>query len=52
MKPFPWKIGDLADATGISVRTLHHYEEIGLLNPSNRSEKGYRLYEKSDLEQL
>jgi DNA-binding transcriptional MerR regulator len=38
------KIGDLARQTGVSVRTLHYYDEIGLLSPSHRTEAGYRLY--------
>jgi hypothetical protein len=38
-----WKIGDLAAATGLTVRTLHHYEEIGLLRPSWRTQAGYTL---------
>ena len=39
-----WKIGDLAAATGLTVRTLHHYDEIGLLRPSERTQAGYRLW--------
>ena len=42
------KIGDLAKRTGISVRTLHHYDEIGLLSPSLRTESGHRLYTSED----
>lgn len=42
------KIGDLAKRTGISVRTLHHYDEIGLLSPSFRTESGHRLYTSED----
>ncbi|MGK0715200.1 MerR family transcriptional regulator [Leucobacter sp. W1153] len=45
-------IGDLADATGLSLRTLRHYDEIGLLRASGRSEGGYRLYTAQDLERL
>jgi DNA-binding transcriptional MerR regulator len=47
-----WKVGELARLTGVSVRTLHHYHEIGLLCPSERSEKGYRLYSASDIARL
>ncbi|MGH3087569.1 MAG: MerR family transcriptional regulator [Rubrobacteraceae bacterium] len=47
-----WKVGELADQTGLSVRTLHHYDEIGLLSPSRRSEAGYRLYGAEDIERL
>ncbi len=36
----------------VSVRTLHHYDEMGLLTPSGRSEAGYRLYEDADLQRL
>ncbi len=38
--------------TGVTVRTLHHYDEIGLLVPSGRSDAGYRLYAYSDLTRL
>ena len=34
----------VADLVGISVRTLHHYDEIGLLTPDETTESGYRLY--------
>ncbi len=44
-----WKVGDLARQTGITVRTLHHYDQIGLLTPSERSGTGYRLYTKDDV---
>lgn len=46
------KIGELAQATKLSVRTLHHYDEIGLLKPSSRTESEHRLYTKSDTERL
>jgi MerR family transcriptional regulator, thiopeptide resistance regulator len=51
MKDF-LKIGDLAAKTGLSVRTLHYYEEIGLLSPSYRTEAGHRLYTPEDIAQL
>ena len=38
--------------TGVTIRTLHHYDEIGLLSPRERSDAGYRLYSYSDLERL
>ncbi|MET0310571.1 MAG: MerR family transcriptional regulator, partial [Burkholderiaceae bacterium] len=38
--------------TGLTVRTLHHYDEIGLLTPSGRSEAGYRLYSQADVARL
>ena len=47
-----WQIGELARATGLSVRTLHHYDEIGLLTPSERTQAGYRLYGEQDVERL
>ncbi|MFZ6871048.1 MerR family transcriptional regulator [Undibacterium sp. Di27W] len=46
------KIGELASRTGLTIRTLHHYDKIGLLNPSARSEAGYRLYDKADIKRL
>jgi len=46
------KIGELAKKTGVSVRTLHHYDEIGLLMPSARSESEHRIYDKSDIVRL
>lgn len=45
-------VGEVARLAGITVRTLHHYDEIGLLHPSGRSEAGYRLYEHEDLQRL
>jgi MerR family transcriptional regulator, thiopeptide resistance regulator len=45
-------IGAIARLAGISIRTLHHYDEIGLLSPGVRSAAGYRLYEDADLERL
>ena len=47
-----WKIGDLAKRTGVSVRTLHHYDEIGLLSPSHRTESGHRLYGREEVVRL
>lgn len=46
------KVGDLAKQTGVSVRTLHYYDEIGLLSPSHRTEAGYRLYTTDDIMSL
>ncbi len=45
-------VGELSALTSVSVRTLHHYDEIGLLVPRARSEAGYRLYAYADLERL
>lgn len=47
-----WKVGDLAERTGLSVRTLHHYDEIGLLSPSGRTGSGHRLYSAEDVLRL
>jgi MerR family transcriptional regulator, thiopeptide resistance regulator len=46
------RIGAVAKATGLTVRTLHHYDAIGLLRPTERSEAGYRLYDEADLRRL
>lgn len=46
------KIGEVAKKTGVSVRSLRHYDEIGLLKPSSHSESGYRLYTKADILRL
>ena len=46
------KVGDLARRTGLSVRTLHHYDEIGLLAPSRRTEAGHRLYAVAQVTRL
>ena len=46
------RVGELARRTGLTVRTLHHYDEIGLLKPSGRSEVGYRLYSQADVQRL
>jgi methyltransferase (TIGR00027 family) len=48
----PLKIGELAKKTGLSIRALHHYDAIGLLCPSQRSEGGARLYGHDDLMRL
>jgi DNA-binding transcriptional MerR regulator len=47
-----WKIGDLASQTGVSIRTLHHYDEIGLLSPSHRTPAGHRLYGREEVVRL
>jgi DNA-binding transcriptional MerR regulator len=46
------KIGELARRTGLTVRTLHHYDEIGLLSPAERSEGGHRVYGDDDVRRL
>lgn len=45
-------VGSLSEMSGVSVRTLHHYDEIGLLRPTSRSAAGYRLYTPDDAERL
>ena len=45
-------VKQVAKLAGVSVRTLHHYDEIGLLEPSSHSTAGYRLYAEWDLERL
>ncbi|WP_244933521.1 MerR family transcriptional regulator [Neobacillus mesonae] len=47
-----WKIGELAKLTGLTVRTLHHYDQIGLLPPSQVSDSGHRIYSESDIRKL
>jgi len=47
-----YKVGELARLAGVSVRTLHHYEAIGLLVPSSRTASSHRLYARSDVERL
>ena len=46
------KVGELARRSGLTVRTLHHYDSIGLLKPSGRSDAGYRLYNRDDVARL
>ena len=45
-------VGEVARLAGVSVRTLHHYDEVGLLRPSDRSAAGYRVYSDDDLARL
>ena len=47
-----FRIGELARLVGVSVRTLHHYDDLGLLQPATRSESGYRLYDAGQLATL
>jgi DNA-binding transcriptional MerR regulator len=47
-----WTVSEAAGLAHVSVRTLHHYDEIGLVSPALRSEAGYRLYSRGDLERL
>jgi MerR family transcriptional regulator, thiopeptide resistance regulator len=47
-----WSVGELARLTGVTVRTLHHYDRIGLLRPTVRSAAGYRGYDSAELARL
>ncbi|UUZ82508.1 MerR family transcriptional regulator [Paenibacillus sp. P26] len=47
-----WKVGDLAHLTGLTVRTLRFYDQIGLFSPSGQTESGHRLYSEADLSRL
>ncbi len=47
-----FRIQDFAHLAGVTVRTLHHYDRLGLLSPAHRSERGYRLYGHEDLGRL
>jgi len=47
-----WKIGELARDTGLTVRTLHHYDQLGLLSPQPRTEGGHRCYTSDDVLRL
>ncbi|ALB70401.1 MerR family transcriptional regulator [Cronobacter muytjensii] len=46
------QVGELAKRAGLTVRTLHHYESLGLLIPSGRTAAGYRLYNRDDIQRL
>jgi len=52
MKDGGYTVGDLARRSGTTVRALHHYEKLGLLSPTGRSEAGYRLYADADVQML
>jgi MerR family transcriptional regulator, thiopeptide resistance regulator len=47
-----YTVGRVAALSGVTIRTLHHYDEVGLLSPVGRSAAGYRIYEDRDLERL
>lgn len=47
-----WRVGELSDLTGLSIRTFHHYDQIGLLPPSARTAGGHRLYSADDVATL
>lgn len=46
------QIGEVADVVGLSLRTIRHYGEVGLVPPSERSDGGFRLYSKDDVDRL
>ncbi|RPE31883.1 MerR family transcriptional regulator [Kitasatospora cineracea] len=46
------QIGEVASRTGLSLRTIRHYEETGLVAPSARSQGGFRLYTENDVQRL
>lgn len=46
------QIGEVAEAVGLSLRTIRHYEEVGLVPPSGRTAGGFRLYTDEDVERL
>ncbi|MEU5692868.1 MerR family transcriptional regulator [Actinosynnema sp. NPDC020468] len=52
MTGISWSVGALAKATGLTVRTLHHYDELGLLRPSARTASGHRRYTAEDARRL
>jgi DNA-binding transcriptional MerR regulator len=52
MQTLAIKVGEIAKRTGLTVRTLHFYEELGLLIPSERTEAGHRLYSAEDAMRL
>jgi DNA-binding transcriptional MerR regulator len=47
-----WSVGDVARIAHVTVRALHHYDEIGLLRPSDRTASGHRRYDEADLQRL
>ncbi|OCT12956.1 MerR family transcriptional regulator [Paenibacillus pectinilyticus] len=47
-----WKVGELAKLTGLTIRTLRFYDQIGLFSPSAHSDSGHRLYNEADLSRL
>lgn len=47
-----WKVGELAKQTGLTVRTLHHYDQIGLFSPSEVTDSRHRIYTETDIAKL
>ncbi|RZI79431.1 MAG: MerR family transcriptional regulator, partial [Microbacterium sp.] len=52
MQEASYTVGTLARLAGVTVRTLHHYGDVGLLVPRARSAAGYRLYDAADADRL
>ena len=50
--PAPMHIGEVAARTGLSLRSLRHWDDVGLLRPSGRSDGGFRLYTESDVDKI
>lgn len=50
--PRTMHIGELAERTGLSLRTIRHYDEVGILPATSRTEGGFRVYTENDLERL
>lgn len=46
------RIGEVAERVGLSLRTIRHYEEVGLIRPSTRTKGGFRLYTEDDAQRL
>ena len=47
-----YSVGEVSRMAGVTVRTLHHYDQVGLLSPTGRTEAGYRQYDVADLDRL
>ncbi|MDN5856916.1 MAG: MerR family transcriptional regulator, partial [Actinomycetia bacterium] len=47
-----WRVGPVAIRTGLTVRALHHYDQLGLLTPARRTTAGHRLYDETDVARL
>lgn len=52
MEDTGWKIGEVAERTGLSIRTLRHYDEVGVVSPSGYTPGGFRLYNEEDIERI
>ena len=47
-----YQINEVSKLTGVSIRMLHHYDKIGLLSPSKRTDSNYRMYNNDDISRL